>query len=115
VSDVIDPDERASITVAVLGALDAAERSFRGTLRVLRRQASALVVVFEQAQVRRHLAVHIRFRVRRTARIGQSENEPSKGSHDQPSFSSSLSTKPASRRHRSVCFSKPRTPAFVIV
>jgi hypothetical protein len=51
VPNVIDPHERSSITVSILGVLNAAERSFRCALRVVWRQASALIVVLEQPQV----------------------------------------------------------------
>jgi len=60
VPDVVDPDERSSITVLILGVLDAAERSPRSEHRFFGCHAAAAEVVFNQAQVRINLPREVR-------------------------------------------------------
>ena len=53
---LVEPADRTCVALRLLGLLDAAEGAARGEARLLGRQALADEVVFELAQVGRHLA-----------------------------------------------------------
>ena len=57
----VHPRERPRLTMELLGPVDAAERQPRRTPRFAGRQAATPVFVFEQEQMRRHLALEARF------------------------------------------------------
>ena len=60
VSDVLQPPERSRVAMQVLRQRHAAHRAPRGQARLVRRQSAAAMLVFEQREMRRHLAIEIR-------------------------------------------------------
>src|SRR5439155_22900419 len=111
----------------------AAERNPGGAAGVIRRETAAAVFVFEQREVRRELSSEIRLHPAVVDAVPQALKKSSHtaavnlrglslskgrvlgGSYVPPSFSRSLSTRPASRRQRAVCFCSAFVPARVML
>ena len=98
----------------LLGPLDAAERQPRGTPRLAGRQAATAVLVFEQQQMRRHLAIEARFLATRPDDVEEPAEEPPEAAHHSPSLVSSRLTRPAERCHQAACSARARVPVAVI-
>src|SRR5438094_935490 len=96
----------------LLRLLHAAERETGGAPRLVGGHSAAPVLVLEKSKVRCQLAGEIRVRAVADG-IQQAKKKPPH--HDPPSFNNSLSTSPASRRQRAVCFSSARAPARVML
>ena len=111
---VVEPDERALVAVKLLHLLDAAQREPRRPSRLLRRQAAAQKLVFEEREVRRQLAREVGLRAPGAQQVDQLREQSPEARHQSDSFRRSLSTRPANRRHLSVCSPSARAPAFVI-
>lgn len=108
---IVDPCERSCLAVKFLRLLDAAKRDARSTARVLARHPAPLALVLEEVQVRGVIsrASSCSARSRRTRFSNRSRNR-----RIAYSLVNSLSTRPASRRHRSACSPSICRPRLVI-
>ncbi len=114
---VVQPRERPRVALHLLRLLDSAEGAPRGEARRLGRHPSAHEVVLQEGQVRRHFPRQLRLAKPGLQEVEGPGEEPPQ--HDpspfaQDSFSSSLSTSPASLRQRSVSLRSARPPFRVI-
>ena len=110
---ILEPHKRAMVAVDLFRLIDATERPHCREAGLFRAQAATEVVLFDQGQMRRDLARHLSFGLAGSHERHEAPPEPAHGRHH--GFSSkSLSTRPANRRHRSVCRSSARAPALVI-
>ena len=111
---VVEPEERARVTLHRLGLIDPAELAPRRQARLFGAHAARAIVVFEQAQVRVDFPGQFPFGPVWPEDVVEPQQEAPESRHGQASSTRSLSTKLTSRRQRSACFSSARAPGFVM-
>ena len=111
---IVEPRERARVAMQIFGVRHAADRTARGEPRLVRGQTTASIFIFEQREMSGHFSLELVFRGLMPEDCRQTQQDSPEPGHGYDSFSSSLSTSPASRRHRSACLSSARAPALVM-
>ena len=111
---IVQPGERSSIAMEVFGVRDAADRPSRSEPRRIRRHAPATVLVLEQCEMGSNFSREVILYGVMAEQSRNPQQQSAQRRHDQDSLRSSLSTSPASRRHRSACLSSARVPALVM-
>ena len=111
---VLEPGERSGVALRVLRRLDAEERPAGCGAHLVVGEPLPAQIVLEEIAMGRDLARELVLRPSRSEERQDTLREAPDGRHGFTSPTSSLSTRPARRRQRSVSFSSAFSPAFVI-